>query len=316
MVITLLIEWRLHIVTEKMAYVKRGYGLSVFGGLLIFASSIFETIYVLYGLGFSIFQEIELSPQVKLFISLCIFLGLTAATLAFVGAYSLWKGYTKAGSYSNFIGSILALSNITIPFIYGYEVSQIFSIGTLLGVCLIAVGVELGVSVPSVKKMKGPILTSVEVAVVAVLSAIYAVLIIIVKIPSPTGGYTHIGDIAVFVAALLFGYKVGGLVGVIGSVAADLFTGYPRWFISILAHGLGGIIPGLAKGKPFIIQALSCIIGGFLMATTYFFINIFIKGYPLALISYARDLFVQSGVSIVVGLIIVNIIKRTIPQFK
>lgn len=296
--------------------VKRGYALSVFGGLLIGSSSVFEAVYILYTLGFSIFQEIELDSQVKIFLSLCIFIGLTAATLTFAGAYSIWKGNTRAGSYLNFFASVLAMSNMITPFTYGYDVSQFFSIGTLLGVCLIAVGIELGASYPLPEKIKGSTLTSVEVAVVAVLSALYAVMIIILKIPSPTGGYTHIGDLVVFIAALLFGYKVGGLVGIIGSIAADFFVGYERWFISILAHGLEGIIPGLSKGRSFIIQAASCVIGGFLMATTYFFINVFIKGYPLALISYARDLFVQAGISIIVSLIIVNIIKRAIPKFK
>lgn len=297
-------------------YVKRGYGLSIFGGLLIGVSSVFEAVYILYTLGFSIFQAIDLGSQAKLFLSLCIFLGLTAATLAFVGAYFYWKGYTRAGGCLNFIGSFLALLNIITPFVYGYDTSEIFSIGTFLGVCLMAVGVELGISSPSPEKIKGPILTSVDAAVVSVLSAVYAVMIIAVQVPSLTGGYTHIGDSVVFVAALLFGYKVGGLVGIIGSVAADFFVGYPRWFVSILAHGLEGIIPGLFKGKPLIMQLISCVIGGFLMATTYFFINIFIKGYPLALISYARDLFIQAGISIIVGLIVVNIVKRTIPQFK
>jgi uncharacterized membrane protein len=301
--------------TEKN-YIKHGYGLSIFGGLLIAASSSFEALYIIYTLGFSIFKEFTLEPKVKFFLSLCIFLGLTAATLAFAGAYLFWKGHTRAGSYSNFIGSTLALSNIAIPFIYGCELHQVFSVGTLLGVCLMAVGVEFGVSVPSVKRVKGPVLTSLEVAVIAVLSAVYAVLIIILKVPSPTGGYTHIGDLVVFVAALLFGYKVGGFVGIVGSVAADFFVGYERWFISILAHGLEGLIPGLTKGKPFVIQIFFCVLGGFLMATTYFFINIFIKGYPLALISYIRDLFVQAGLSIIVGLIIVKIIKRTLPQFR
>jgi len=297
-------------------HVKRGYALSVFGGLLIGSSSVFEAIYILYTLGFSIFQEIQLDSQIKIFLSLCIFIGLTAATLAFAGAYSLWKGNMRVGRYLNFIASVLAVSNMITPFSYGYDVSQIFSIGTLLGVCLIAVGIELGTGYPLAEKTKGPILTSVEVAVIAVLSALYAVMIIILKIPSPTGGYTHIGDLVVFIAALLFGYKVGGIVGIIGSIAADFFVGYERWFISILAHGLEGVIPGLSKGRSFIIQAVFCVIGGFLMATTYFFINIFIKGYPLALISYARDLFVQAGISIIVSLIIVNIIRRAIPKFK
>jgi len=300
---------------ERSDSQKRGYSLSIFGGILIGASSVFEVVFVLSKMGFSIFQEITLASQEKMFISLSMFLGLTAATLAFAGAYFLWKGHPKAGGFANIIGGILALSNIVAPFVFGYEIFEIFSIGTLIGVSLIAIGVELGTTLPPVKKMKSPILTSVEVAVVAVLSAVYAVMISLVTIPSPTGGYTHIGDLVVFVAALLFGYKVGGLVGVIGSIAADLFVGYPRWFVSILAHGLEGIIPGLAKGKSFMIQVAASIVGGFLMATTYFFINIFIKGYPIALISYARDLFVQAGISIIVGLILVNILKRAFPRF-
>jgi len=293
---------------------KRGYALSIFGGILIGASSVFQAVFILSEMGFSIFEKISLAPQEKVFISLCLFLGLTAATLAFAGAYFLWKGYPKAGGFSNITGGLLALSNIAVPFMYGYETFEIFSIGTLLGFSLIAIGMELGATLPSVERIKGPILTSIQVAMVAVLSALYAVMIILVTIPSPTGGYTHIGDIVVFVAALLFGYKVGGLVGVIGSMAADFFVGYPRWFVSVLAHGLEGTIPGLAKGKSFVIQVVACILGGFLMATTYFFINIFIKGYPVALISFARDLFVQAGISIVVGLILVNILKKALPQ--
>jgi uncharacterized membrane protein len=100
-----------------------------------------------------------------------------------------------------------------------------------------------------------------EIAVTAVLSAAYAAAILLVVIPSPTGGYTHVGDFMVFVAALLFGARVGGFVGIIGSVSVDLFTGYPRWFVSIPAHFLEGLVPGFTKNKPFAIQILSCIVG-------------------------------------------------------
>ena len=117
-----------------------------------------------------------------------------------------------------------------------------------------------------------------------------------------------------FVAALLFGARVGGLVGIIGSVSVDLFTGYPRWFVSIQAHFLEGLVPGFAKNKPFAMQIISCIIGGFLMATTYFLVNIYVKGMALALVSYARDLFVQAGISTVLGLIVVKAVKKALPQ--
>jgi len=149
-----------------------------------------------------------------------------------------------------------------------------------------------------------------EIALTAVLSATYAAAILLMIIPSPTGGYTHIGDFVVFVSGLLFGYRVGGLVGIIGSVAVDLFTGYPRWFVSVLAHFLEGFVPGLTKNKPFMLQVVSCIIGGFLMATTYFFVNIYLKGVALAIVSYARDLFVQAGVSIVLALIVAKAVKK------
>ena len=118
----------------------------------------------------------------------------------------------------------------------------------------------------------------------------------------------------VFVAALLFGYRVGGAVGVIGAVVVDLFTGYPRWFVSIPAHLLEGFVPGLAKNKPFALQVVACVIGGFLMATTYFLVNIYIKGLALAAVSYARDLFVQAGISIILALIVVKIVKKVLPQ--
>lgn len=153
-----------------------------------------------------------------------------------------------------------------------------------------------------------------EIALTAVLSAAYAAAILLIIIPSPTGGYTHVGDFVVFVSALLFGFRVGGSVGVIGAVVVDLFTGYPRWFVSIPAHFLEGLVPGLTKNKSFKMQILGCIIGGFLMATTYFLVNIYIKGVALALISYARDLFVQAGISTVLALVVVKAVKKVLPQ--
>jgi uncharacterized membrane protein len=77
------------------------------------------------------------------------------------------------------------------------------------------------------------------VALTAVLSAAYATAILVIIVPSLTGGYTHIGDVVVFASALLF----GSFVGAIGAVAVDLFAGYPRWFVSIPTHWLEGFVP-------------------------------------------------------------------------
>ena len=50
-------------------------------------SSFFEAAYVLYKSDLSFLQKVELPSTVKMFLSLCVFLGLTSTTLAFAGAY-------------------------------------------------------------------------------------------------------------------------------------------------------------------------------------------------------------------------------------
>ena len=43
------------------------------------------------------------------------------------------------------------------------------------------------------------------------------------------------------------------------------------------------------------------------MASTYFIVNVFLKGYPLALISFVRDLFIQAGVSMIIALFVMTL---------
>jgi hypothetical protein len=63
-----------------------------------------------------------------------------------------------------------------------------------------------------------------------------------------------------------------------------------------------------------VIQAILLVVSGFIMATTYFFVNIIIKGYPVAIISYIRDLFGQALVSIILGLILTKGAERALPS--
>jgi uncharacterized membrane protein len=104
------------------------------------------------------------------------------------------------------------------------------------------------------------------------------------------------------------------MAGAVGAVVADFYLGYPRWYVSIIAHGLEGAIPGLAKKRHLIVQLVALVVGGFMMASTYFFVNIFIKGYPVAVLSYVQDLFAQAGISIIIGFIVSRVAKKALPQ--
>jgi uncharacterized membrane protein len=268
--------------------VKVNFGLSMLGGILLSIVLIYETFHILSTLGVSsIFQELNLSSPIKDVISLYLFLGFSSATLALLGAYLIRKGLPRMSLVSNAVGAVVALSTLVVPSAYGFTMSTVVTGGTIISALMVGAS-----------------------------AAMYAIAILLVAIPSPTGGYTHLGDIVVFMAALLFGHKVGGLVGVLGAVVADLYTGYSRWFVSILAHGVEGVVAGLAKGRSLAFQVVMCVAGGVLMASTYFLINIFIKGLPLAVVSYARDLFAQAGVSIIVGISITHIVKRILPHFR
>ncbi len=55
---------------------------------------------------------------------------------------------------------------------------------------------------------------------------------------------------------------------------------------------------------------------GFIMASTYFFVNIFLKGYPVAIISYVQDLFGQAAISIAIGVPVATVVRRILPQTR
>ncbi len=69
-----------------------------------------------------------------------------------------------------------------------------------------------------------------------------------IPIPFTQGGYIHLGDSMIFVAAILLGWKYGAFVGGVGSALADLLSGYAIWaFPTLIIKALmGGIVGFMA----------------------------------------------------------------------
>ncbi|MEM1509274.1 MAG: ECF transporter S component [Thermofilaceae archaeon] len=166
----------------------------------------------------------------------------------------------------------------------------------------------------SSKPMRGRV--SIFIAVSSLFSALTAVLTYFLKVPSPTGGYTHIGDTMIYLASLLFGVKVGATVGLIGPVIADLVTGYPRWYVTIVAHGVQGAIAGIGQGKKTHFQVFLMILSGIVMSLTYFAVNVFVKGLSPALVSLARDVFGQTLISVALALLLLKPLERNVTVKK
>lgn len=81
----------------------------------------------------------------------------------------------------------------------------------------------------------------------ALLAALTTVATMIIRIPTPTQGYIHLGDGMVLLCGVLLGPGMGALAAGIGSMLSDLFAGYMSY------------VPGT-----FIIKALTALVGGWL----------------------------------------------------
>lgn len=273
----------------------------------VFIGSALNMLHILHELGVdSIFTNINLSDEAKIHISLHLTISSISFGLLAFGVIFIWKGLTSQAGLLAALGGIFQTSFLISAHIFGFVLPFIGISASALGIIFSLSSAMGGFSYSSAQTFRVHFMSPYEIAASSLFSALTAVITIITGalVPSPTGGYAHIGDMIIFVAALLLGRKIGGITGIVGSVVADFWLAYPRWYVSILAHGLEGFIAGFGKDRSIVVQVALCAFAGFVMASTYFFINVFIKGYPLAIISFARDLFGQAGISLILAVII------------
>lgn len=63
----------------------------------------------------------------------------------------------------------------------------------------------------------------------ALMAALTCIATMIIKIPTPTLGYIHLGDGLVLLCGIVLGPLGGALSAGIGSMFADIFSGYASW---------------------------------------------------------------------------------------
>ena len=86
-----------------------------------------------------------------------------------------------------------------------------------------------------------------KLVVTALMAALTCIATMIIKIPTPTFGYIHLGDGFVLLSGIILGPVSGAFAAGIGSMFADIFSGYVSWAPATL-----------------IIKALTALLAGFL----------------------------------------------------
>jgi uncharacterized membrane protein len=93
----------------------------------------------------------------------------------------------------------------------------------------------------------------------------------LIQVPIPSG-YIHLGDIAIYTGAFLFGPIVGGVSGALGPMLADLTSGYGQYApATLVLHGLQGFLAGWIGWRAgFWRMVLATILGGVIIVAGYF----------------------------------------------
>jgi uncharacterized membrane protein len=163
-------------------------------------------------------------------------------------------------------------------------------------------------------------------ALAAVFTALVCVATVVFVLPIPaTKGYFNLGEIVIYVAALLFGPFVGGFAGGVGAALADVINGFsqfaPGTFAIKLIEGLiVGFIGRRATSntkKAVAISLIAIVIGGLEMIAGYFAYEVgVISVPPLDALGEIPLNAVQMIVGLAFAVPIANIVRRVFPQFK
>jgi uncharacterized membrane protein len=112
-----------------------------------------------------------------------------------------------------------------------------------------------------------------------------AIATLVIRIPSPLGGYVNTGDALVILSAFLLSPVWGAVAAGLGSALADIFSGYaiyaPATFIikALMALSAGWVL-SRAKNKKFLKSAIfGSILAELIMIFGYFSFDALFMGY-------------------------------------
>jgi uncharacterized membrane protein len=165
---------------------------------------------------------------------------------------------------------------------------------------------------------------ALKIALGAIFAALVAVATLTFVIPIPaTSGYFNLGEVLIYVAALLFGPFVGLIAGG-GAAIADALVAAQFAPGTLAIKALEGFLVGyLTKALNKKIKSLTIcatiaiIIGGFEMVAGYFLYETLVLGYPaeLALLEVPFNI-VQMLVGLVIAIPVMHAVLRVFPQLK
>ena len=110
-----------------------------------------------------------------------------------------------------------------------------------------------------------------KLVLAALFAALCTIMTMVIQVPSPVQGYVNLGDCAVLLAAWVLGPLYGGAAAGVGSMLADLLTGYAHYAPGTFAVKLAmAVAAGLLFPRLALSQAVSGMVAETIMVAGYF----------------------------------------------
>ena len=159
-----------------------------------------------------------------------------------------------------------------------------------------------------------------------VFSALFAALCcgatMVLRFPTPIGGYIHAGDAVVLLGAFILGPVWGAFAAGLGSLLADLLSGFalyaPASFVikALVALVAGAILKSeMFKNKTFL-AVFAGIVAELIMIGGYLFYDGVVLKYGLAALGDIPSNLIQAVFGVIAGAALYKALEKFIKQLK
>lgn len=136
-----------------------------------------------------------------------------------------------------------------------------------------------------------------------------------IKLPfiAENGGLVHLGNVPLFLGAIIFGKKVGAIAGGVGMGLFDLLSGWTAWapftliIVALMGYAVGAITE---KHKGFVWDALAIFVACVIKIVGYYIAEGIIYGNWIAPVSSIPGNLVQIGVAAIIVLAVVEQLRK------
>ena len=133
-----------------------------------------------------------------------------------------------------------------------------------------------------------------------------------------SGGLIHLGNVPLFVAAMLFGKKTGAIAGAFGMALFDLMSGWTAWapFTFVIVGCMGFTVGLIKEKKPFksmmVNNIVSVILAIIIKIVGYYFAEVILYGNWILPFGSIPGNIVQVGVAGIIVLVFIQKLRQIV----